>query len=68
MPEKYSSPKDPVHTSALPAWVGAGDVLVGSLALDDGKKEVTKLPLTYEAPPQPIKVRRVTDHATMMGF
>ena len=26
-------------TSALPAWVGAGDVLVGSLALDDGKKE-----------------------------
>ena len=43
-------------TSALPKWVSAGDVLVGSLALDDGKRAVTKLPLTYEAPPQPIKV------------
>ena len=47
---------------ALPKWVGAGDVLVGSLALDDQKKAVTKLPLAYEAPPQPIQVRCVPLH------
>ena len=42
-------------TAALPAWVGPGDALVGSLSVDSKLREVTKLPLVWEVPPAPAK-------------
>ena len=36
----------------LPAWVSAGDVLVGSLVLDKEKEGVTSMELLYIAPPK----------------
>lgn len=39
-------------TEDLPAWVSAGDVLVGSLVLDKEKEGVTSMELLYIVPPK----------------
>lgn len=42
-------------TETLPSWVSQGDSLVGSLIVDRGASDVTRIALTYAAPPPPAK-------------